>query len=251
MKNLNCFNENIFLQNSLCHNEHENGKNEVLKKIAERSVDIEISLVLVCSSSSQYLNCFIFAGIGAKCHYDSHCIENAFCRHQLVCFCKKDYWMMSDDHWKCKGEIFKNVSWETIFSFNFKFALKESWITTLPLRSSQWNETLRYDFYNCHLARSHKIVVSKLKCIVKFSLIKLCEVIYKKRKHQKRPSVYFAECIAFSVPTHLREILLLFYDYCYFLFIFLAFSLSSPIFFTAFAHFLHLFENSANERNVQ
>lgn len=48
-------------------------------------------------------NFFTFSGIGTKCHYDTHCIENAFCRHQLMCFCKKDYYP-SDDHWTCIGE---------------------------------------------------------------------------------------------------------------------------------------------------
>jgi hypothetical protein len=42
-------------------------------------------------------------GVGAKCQYDSHCIEKAFCRHQLVCFCKREHWMVTEDNWRCHG----------------------------------------------------------------------------------------------------------------------------------------------------
>lgn len=46
---------------------------------------------------------FFFSGVGTKCQYDSHCIENAFCRHQLLCICKKEFRVISEDNWSCHG----------------------------------------------------------------------------------------------------------------------------------------------------
>lgn len=63
----------------------------------------------------------LLEGVGSKCHYDNECIPSesfiktlfyvnfcnildSYCRHQLMCFCKKDYYAVPEDQWSCKGE---------------------------------------------------------------------------------------------------------------------------------------------------
>lgn len=72
----------------------------------DKSCDDEIlNDVIYFLFSFSFTSHIFYQGVGAKCHYDSDCIENSFCRHQLLCFCKKEFWVMSDDHWNCKGMI--------------------------------------------------------------------------------------------------------------------------------------------------
>lgn len=82
-----------------------------------------------------------FLGVGAKCHYDSHCIENAFCRHQLLCFCKKDYWVMSNDHWNCRGKLFilKLSHLKALRSLSINYELGETTRGMLKLPAGLWH----------------------------------------------------------------------------------------------------------------
>lgn len=44
-----------------------------------------------------------FKGIGRTCTYDSHCITNAYCKAQVMCACKAEYPLESEDKWYCDG----------------------------------------------------------------------------------------------------------------------------------------------------
>lgn len=45
----------------------------------------------------------LFQGIGRTCTYDSHCISNAYCKAQVLCACKAEYPLESEDKWYCDG----------------------------------------------------------------------------------------------------------------------------------------------------
>lgn len=91
-------------------------------------------------SFSFRLSCMLLEGVGAKCHYDNECIPSksfirtlfyvnscnildSYCRHQLMCFCKKDYYAVSEDQWSCKGESIQLMrdAFRNWASVNLKF----------------------------------------------------------------------------------------------------------------------------------
>lgn len=53
------------------------------------------------SRATNFTNFVLGYEVGAPCNYDSDCfIENAFCRNQQVCECKRNF-LPSEDHQMC------------------------------------------------------------------------------------------------------------------------------------------------------
>lgn len=116
--------------------------------------------------------CNCFKGIGRTCTYDSHCISNAYCKAQVMCACKAEYPLESEDKWYCDGNKLTTES-ECVTKLNCNNA--EYWFFTHYRRFVRHKDTLSHRTHHYQFTFNHftanffdeflKIIISYHHCV--------------------------------------------------------------------------------------
>lgn len=89
---------------------------------------------------------FLFAAIGKRCMYDTHCITKAYCKGQTICTCMAEYPFESEDKWSCEGNLSK-CKITSVFLFVVLTAKIHRDTNTPRVKGTSYNVTAVYVCY--------------------------------------------------------------------------------------------------------